>query len=176
MAAPNRLALEHASSMASGLRHSISSHASPTWPDAARGASRSGSGTDIAIVGSQMNAILERLGRVSLISCSRFDARSTPMWVNSVTFPPGWDRLDTSPDPTGSAANAKTIGIVFVAFMAAKPDWVETAMKTSTVRSTNSLWGAPRIHGELLKLGRKLIHEMSIANARGYSWSATTTS
>jgi len=37
-----------------------------------------------------------------------------------VTLPPGWERLDTSPSRTGSAATVMTIGIVLVACMSAR--------------------------------------------------------
>ena len=46
------------------------------------------------------------------------------MMVSPVIFPPGRARLETSPVPTGSAAAANTMGIVALAFLAAKTAWL----------------------------------------------------
>jgi len=55
---------------------------------------------------------------VSSSSC--FPTSASAMMVDPVMFPPGRARLVTSPAPTGSAAPAKTMGIVLVARCAAR--------------------------------------------------------
>src|SRR6516164_8689188 len=59
------------------------------------------------------------LGRISCSSSIRLATRSTPMKVTPVTFPPGRLRLGTKPARTGSEAVVNTMGIVFVACIAA---------------------------------------------------------
>ena len=63
---------------------------------------------------------------VSLSISSRFPANTVVMVVNPVMFPPGLARLSTSPPATGSPASKKTMGIVLVAFLAARAADVES--------------------------------------------------
>src|SRR5882762_2485514 len=55
-----------------------------------------------------------------------------------VTFPPGRARLATRPLPTGSAADANTIGIIDVACCAMTTDLVPAVTMTSTLNRTHS--------------------------------------
>ena len=57
---------------------------------------------------------------VSLSNSNRLPANTGEMVVNPVMFPPGRARLSTSPAATGSAPAIKTMGIVLVAFLAAR--------------------------------------------------------
>ncbi len=60
------------------------------------------------------------------------------MVVNPVMFPPGRARLSTTPLVTGSDTFPKTIGIVRVAFLAARTPFVDAVTMTSTLRRTSS--------------------------------------
>ena len=53
-------------------------------------------------------------------------------------FPPGRARLSTSPGVTGSPTLEKTMGIVLVAFLAARVSALAGVMITSTLRRTSS--------------------------------------
>ncbi len=68
----------------------------------------------------QRKATRATLGKASLSSSNRLPSRSGAMRLSPVIFPPGRARLETSPVPTGSAAAANTMGIVALAFLAAK--------------------------------------------------------
>ena len=68
----------------------------------------------------QRKATRATLGKASLSSSNRLPSRSGAMMLSPVIFPPGRARLETSPVPTGSAASANTMGIVALAFLAAK--------------------------------------------------------
>ncbi len=61
-----------------------------------------------------------------------------------VTLPPGRPRLATRPAPTGSALAAITIGIVLVAFIAARVPAVVAVTITSTSRRTSASASAGR--------------------------------
>ena len=76
-------------------------------------------------------------GIVSLSNSSRLPPSSDAMVLNPVRFPPGLARLSTKPDPTGSLLE-KTIGIVLVAFFAARASFVEGAISKSTSRPISS--------------------------------------
>jgi hypothetical protein len=77
--------------------------------------------------------------RSSCISPSSFDNRSFAMSVRPVTLPPGRLRLATRPYWTGSPPEAKTIGIVEVAVLAARAAGVlPSAAITATRRRTRS--------------------------------------
>jgi hypothetical protein len=79
-----------------------------------------------------------RLGIASLRSCSRLALSSASIIDSPVTFPPGWDRFATKPNPTGSATMAITMGMVDVARRAAWVAGVVSATITSTFLSTRS--------------------------------------
>ena len=74
----------------------------------------------------------------SVSSSSRLAAKSVPMRLWPVTFPPGRARLATSPSARGSAKTAKTIGIVAVACLAARAPG-PAVTSTSTGSCTNSV-------------------------------------
>jgi len=76
---------------------------------------------------------------VSLNSSRCFPTISGPRkLVNPVTFPPGRPRLATSPNPTGSRTVPMTMGIVAVAFLAARAAGVAGAHITSIWSRTSS--------------------------------------
>src|SRR2546425_3281793 len=81
-----------------------------------------------------------RRGTSCLRRSRRFPVRSTPMSVFPVMLPPGWERLVTRPEPTGSETAVKTMGIEVVAPLAARAAGVVAATITSTLRRT-SLFG-----------------------------------
>jgi hypothetical protein len=85
---------------------------------------------------------------VSLSNSSRFPANACEIEVNPVMFSPGRARLSTSPAATGSTPLTKTMGIVLVAFLAAKISAVEDVKSTSTLSRTSSSVSAG-IRGEL---------------------------
>jgi hypothetical protein len=64
--------------------------------------------------------------------------RSSNWEANPVKFPPGCDKLFTSPVPTGSTRMTKAIGIVLVAFFAAWTPTVADVTMTSTLSRTSS--------------------------------------
>src|SRR5262249_16271551 len=66
------------------------------------------------------------------LPAKRFTKRLSPL-----PFPPGTDSLPTRPSPTGSLATM-TIGVVWVAFLAASAADVPTATRTFTLRPTSS--------------------------------------
>src|SRR5262249_18258976 len=69
----------------------------------------------------------------------KFSPNSPATFVSPVTFPPGRAKLATSPVCTGSVVRpAITIGIVFVAFLAARAMPELSATMMSTCRRTNS--------------------------------------
>jgi hypothetical protein len=61
-----------------------------------------------------------------------------------VTLPPGCERLETTPAPTGSPTPVKTIGMVEVAFFAANAAGVLNVVIKSTFEPTSSAAKAPR--------------------------------
>ena len=68
----------------------------------------------------------------------RLAARSVAWFDIPVMLPPGRAKLVTKPEPIGSPANGKTIGIADVACFAASAGAVPVAIMTSTLRRTNS--------------------------------------
>ena len=85
-----------------------------------------------------MIASRRRPGTTSRKSSSRLPARSVDWSDSPVTLPPGRARLATKPVPTGSAAAAKTIGMIDVACFAARTTGVPEVTMTSTLSRTNS--------------------------------------
>src|SRR5262245_947731 len=77
-------------------------------------------------------------GTNSRESSSRLPATSAAWFDDPVTFPPGRARLATKPVPTGSPADANTIGMTDVACFAARTDAVPQVTMTSTFSRTNS--------------------------------------
>src|SRR3977135_1301679 len=77
-------------------------------------------------------------GTICLRSTTRFAANETGTPLNPVVFPQGYARLATTPDPTGSATAAITIGIAPVALLAARAWGVPLSTIRSTLRRTNS--------------------------------------
>src|SRR5262249_39066757 len=73
-------------------------------------------------------------GTPSRNRASRLPARSVDCSDRPVTLPPGRARVATKPVPTGSAANAMTIGMTDVAFFAAITGSAECVTITSTLR------------------------------------------
>ena len=91
------------------------------------------------LFGFTRRAIRVAPGRTSCSSSSRLATSSTPIKVAPVTFPPGRPRLDTKPALTGSEAVVNTIGIVFVAAIAARiATSLAPAQMTATLRLTRS--------------------------------------
>src|SRR5437667_9773019 len=84
-----------------------------------------------------MIANRRRLGTTSRKSSSRLPERSVDWRDRPVTLPPGRARLLTMPLPTGSNANAKTIGMTDVACIVARTAPPVVTM-TSTLSRTNS--------------------------------------
>src|SRR6266851_5666923 len=82
-------------------------------------------------------------GRSRRKASSRLPARSGASSDRPVTLPPGRARLAARPLPTGSFANARTIGIVDVACFAATPAPPEVTM-TSTLSRANSAAISPK--------------------------------
>src|SRR5262249_47115494 len=68
----------------------------------------------------QRTATCDTVGSASLRSSSRLPPSSAVMLLNPVIFPPGRARFVTTPGASGSATFAETIGIVFVAVLAAR--------------------------------------------------------
>src|SRR5262245_22726643 len=80
------------------------------------------------------------LGTVSLRSSNRFPYNSGPPVVSPVILPPGRARLLTRPALMGSLTDVKTIGIVLVAFLAARAGPAPSvATRTSTLRPISSV-------------------------------------
>src|SRR6266550_1700121 len=76
------------------------------------------------------NDFFQKLRRFPLISGERVDS--------PVMLPPGWARLATNPEPTGSLSNPMTIGIVTVACLAARVSVGPAVTMTSTLSCTSS--------------------------------------
>src|SRR5215831_1924253 len=93
-------------------------------------------------------------------SSSRLPATSAAWFDDPVTFPPGRARLATKPVPTGSPADANTIGITDVACFAARTDAVPQVTITSTFSRTNSAAISAR------RSLRASAHRYSIASVR----------
>jgi hypothetical protein len=93
----------------------------------------------ITLSGCNIIAIRLAPGSASLRSSSRFCVRPSAMFVVPVTFPPGRATFVTNLDVSGSPTSTMTIGMVFVAVIAAlvAAD-VDTTM-SSTLCCTNSL-------------------------------------
>ena len=85
-----------------------------------------------------MIANRRRPGTTSRKSSIRLAARSVDWFDRPVTLPPGRARLATRPVPTGSPADANTIGITDVTCFAAMTFAVPAVTMTSTFRRTNS--------------------------------------
>ncbi len=77
-------------------------------------------------------------GKISFSSSSRFALSSGLKMLDPVIFPPGRARLATKPNATGSPLVTMTIGIVVVAFLAARIAGDPAVSMTSTLRRTNS--------------------------------------
>ena len=77
-------------------------------------------------------------GMTSLSRSSRLPDRSDVAKLIPVTLPPGLARLATSRVPTGSPANAITIGVVVVAAFAVWAAVVPKVTITSGLASSNS--------------------------------------
>src|SRR5439155_22869669 len=86
----------------------------------------------------QKTATRETFGRASCSSSSLFPVSSAVKLDSPVIFPPGRERLATSPLPTGSLTLEKTTGIVLLAPLAARAAGVEPVTITSTFRRTSS--------------------------------------
>ncbi len=85
-----------------------------------------------------MIARRRRPGTSSRNSCKRLPPRSVASTDNPVRLPPGRARDATRPVPSGSAATAKTIGIVDVDCFAARTIGFAYVTMTSTLIRTNS--------------------------------------
>ena len=86
----------------------------------------------------QRTAMRVAAGSALFSNSSRLAASSTAKSVSPVTFPPGRARLFTRPISTGSPPPTKTMGIVFVAFAAARAALGPTAKMISTPERTSS--------------------------------------
>ena len=86
----------------------------------------------------QKTTTRESPGTTSLRSSKRLPTRSGCIEVSPVTFPPGRARLATNPAPTGSMAVGMTIGIVWVACLAAIAAGVVITRMRSTLSRTIS--------------------------------------
>jgi hypothetical protein len=92
----------------------------------------------LAPLRSRRKATRATLGKASLSSSNLLPSRSVAIMLSPVIFPPGRARLETSPLPTGSGAAANTMGIVALAFLAAKIALPPGVTMTSTLRRTSS--------------------------------------
>src|SRR5262245_59286758 len=81
----------------------------------------------------------EQVGKICSIVCQARLPASSVCWADSpVTLPPGRAREATRPVPTGSAAAAKTIGMVDVSCFAARTIGTAYVTIISTLSRTNS--------------------------------------
>ena len=87
----------------------------------------------------ERTATRDTFGSTCFTSSSRLPASVLLRSVVPVMLPPGRARLVTKPLATGSFATAMTIGIVRVAFLAARVAWLPATMMMATLRSTSSL-------------------------------------
>src|SRR5215469_14994141 len=62
------------------------------------------------MLGSRSTAARVTVGAISLSSSSHFALKPYSNCINPVALPPGFDRLLTMPEPTGSGTITKTIG------------------------------------------------------------------
>jgi hypothetical protein len=70
---------------------------------------------------------------------NRFSVNAPVRMLTPVRLPPGWARLATRPNPTGSPTSLKTVGIVEVAFLAASAGGAPPPVTiTLTLRLTKS--------------------------------------
>ena len=76
--------------------------------------------------------------RLPLSISSRLPLSSRERVVSPVTLPPGRARVATNPRPTGSPPVAMTIGMLVVAFFAARAAGLPAVTTTSTLRRTSS--------------------------------------
>src|SRR3972149_5303138 len=91
-----------------------------------------------------MRAMRDTRGTASLSSSRYLPPISGPAIRDSpVRFPPGRPNLSMSPDPIGSAARAKTMGVVPFACLALWATTVPGAKITSTLRRTSSAASSP---------------------------------
>ena len=109
------------------------------------------------------------------ISSRHFAINSTSMVVMPVTLPPGRARLATRPTLTGSVPIKKTIGIVWVAALAASaPGVLPTTAITATSRRTKSIASAgsrslcpPPIGIRSLRCGpRQILRRLSLGETQ----------
>ena len=91
-----------------------------------------------AKAGSRMPATRRRPGEACLSSSSHLPPISGSKVLKPVMLAPGRDRLSTMPEAIGSALGAMMIGIVVVAFFAARIAGVARATMRSTLRCTRS--------------------------------------
>ena len=93
----------------------------------------------LGLVGLTSTAKRSTFGRRSSSSPSRLAASSAFWELIPVTFPPGWLKLATSPNSTGSVPTLKTTGIDVVAALAASAAGVLPRVTiTATRRRTRS--------------------------------------
>ena len=88
--------------------------------------------------GFQSTPTREMPGMASLRSSSLLPLRPARRFTSPVTLPPGRAKEATNPFPTGSASDAMTIGIVLVAFLAARVTLVPSVTMISTFSWTSS--------------------------------------
>ena len=86
-----------------------------------------------------MAARVRSVGTTSRRSSRRLGALSVDCDDRPVTLPLGRARFSTSPSPTGSPADANTIGMTDVACLAARTDGVPCVTITSTLSRTSSV-------------------------------------
>ena len=70
---------------------------------------------DVGFIGSSNTATRLVSGAMAFNSSTNFPPAENSSNMKPVILPPGWDRLETNPCPTGSDTNAKTIGMLRVA-------------------------------------------------------------
>src|SRR6266404_4239308 len=125
----SRVAALSATSSSSGLRSSTGSSVTVSAEAAARASLNSRAFTGLA--GFQMIATRAARGTASLRISSRLAASSTANRVIPVTLPGGRDKFGTRPVPTGSPTPTNTMGIVLVAWAAARAGGGPAAKITS---------------------------------------------
>ena len=131
-------ALSTARSMSSGVRASSTCNVTPNWR-AAAGPSDDSSAVATSLLGLIRVAIRVAFGTASFKSSSPLPMNPPGTSVAMpVTLPPGRARLATKPTRTGSATAMKTIGMVDVAFFAARLGCGAKATISSGFSATNS--------------------------------------
>ena len=95
--------------------------------------------------GFTITATVESRGTVSCSSSSHLPPKPSPYPIDiPVRLPPGRAKLATSPERTGSPIPRATIGIVLVAFLAARAPGVVQVKSTSTLCPITSAMSAGR--------------------------------